>query len=155
MAVKIAPSLRSALERLKHAGAVNGVCLAWRRQVLVNLLPYEDFRADKLMHSLHDAHEHFAGGGREVQTFWFGYEGVHVLALRRGECSLLVLHSRAFEADFIAKAGEVLLDDCQLLIDAALNPSGSNSDSGDTRRLNGDGLHGDEGGTYLVPRTGI
>ena len=138
MAVKIAPSLRSALERLKHAGAVNGICLAWRRQVLINLLPYEDFRADKLMHALHDAHEHFAGGGHEVQTFWFGFEGVHLLALRRGDCSLIVLHARAFEADFIAGAAEVLLDDCQLLIDAALNPSGSNSGSGDTQRLMGE-----------------
>ena len=107
MAVKIAPSLRSALERLKHAGAVNGICLAWRRQVLINLLPYEDFRADKLMHALHDAHEHFAGGGHEVQTFWFGFEGVHLLALRRGDCSLIVLHARAFEADFIAGAAVV------------------------------------------------
>ena len=135
MAVKIAPSLRSALERLKHAGAVNGICLAWRRQVLVNLLPYEDFRAENLVHAVHDAHEHFAGGGREVKTFWFGFEGVHVLALRRGECSLIVLHSRAVEADFMAQAAEVLLDDCQLLVDAALNPSGSNSETNETQKL--------------------
>ncbi|MDB6139685.1 MAG: hypothetical protein JWO94_2757 [Verrucomicrobiaceae bacterium] len=135
MAVKIAPSLRSALERLKHAGSVNGICLAWRRQVVVNLLPYEDFRAENLVHAVHDAHEHFAGGGREVKTFWFGFEGVHVLALRRGECSLIILHSRAVEADFMANAAEVLLDDCQLLIDAALNPSGSNMETGETQRL--------------------
>ncbi|MDB6117381.1 MAG: hypothetical protein JWO08_1162 [Verrucomicrobiaceae bacterium] len=135
MAVKIAPSLRSALERLKHAGSVNGICLAWRRQVLVNLLPYEDFRAENLVHAVHDAHEHFAGGGREVKTFWFGFEGVHVLALRRGECSLVVLHSRAVEADFMARAAEVLLDDCQLLVDAALNPSGSNSETNETQKL--------------------
>ena len=135
MAVKIAPSLRSALERLKHAGAVNGICLAWRRQVLVNLLPYEDFRAENLTHAVQDAHDHFAGGGREVKTFWFGFEGVHVLALRRGDTGLLVLHTRAFEVDFIAAAAEVLLDDCQLLIDASLNPSGSNTGTGDTQRL--------------------
>ena len=135
MAVKIAPSLRSALERMKHAGAVNGICLAWRRQVLVNLLPYEDFRAEKLVHAVRDAHEHFAGGGREVKTFWFGFEGVHVLALKRQDALLLVLHSRAVEADFIASAAEVLLDDCQLLIDAALNPSGSNAETHETQRL--------------------
>jgi len=138
MAVKISPSLRSALERLNHAGAVNGICLAWRRQVLVNLLPFEDFRAENLVHAVHDAHEHFAGGGREVKTFWFGFEGVHVLATRRGDCSLMVLHSRAVEADFIAKTAEVLLEDCQLLIDAALNPSGSNAESNETTRLVGD-----------------
>ncbi|MDB6006895.1 MAG: hypothetical protein JWR15_3882 [Prosthecobacter sp.] len=135
MAVKIAPSLRSALERLKHSGSVNGICLAWRRQVLVNLLPYEEFRAENLVHAVHDAHEHFAGGGREVKTFWFGFEGVHVLALRRGECSLIVLHSRAVEADFMARAAEVLLDDCQLLVDAALNPSGSNAEANETQKL--------------------
>lgn len=138
MAVKIAPSLRSALERLKNAGAVNGICLAWRRQVLVNLMPYEDFRAEAFVHAVHDAHDHFAGGGREVKTFWFGFEGVHVLALRRGESSLLILHSRAVEADFIASVAEVLLDDCQLLIDAALNPSGSNARADETTRLVGD-----------------
>lgn len=137
MAVKINPSLRSALERLTNAGAVNGICLAWRRQVLVNLLPFEDFRAENLVHAVHDAHEHFAGGGREVKTFWFGFEGVHVLAMRRGECSLVVLHCRAVEADFMARASEVLLEDCQLLIDAALNPSGSNSETTETTRLVG------------------
>ncbi|MDB6074154.1 MAG: hypothetical protein JWO89_1794, partial [Verrucomicrobiaceae bacterium] len=97
--------------------------------------PYEDFRAENLVHAVHDAHEHFAGGGREVKTFWFGFEGVHVLALRRGECSLVVLHSRAVEADFMARAAEVLLDDCQLLVDAALNPSGSNSETNETQKL--------------------
>ena len=144
MAVKIAPSLRCALERMKHGGAVNGICLAWRRQVLVNLLPYKDFRAEKLVHAVHEAHDHFTGGGREVRTFWFGFEGVHVLALRRGDSTLIVLHSRAVEADFIASAAEVMLEDCQLLIDAALNPSGSNSQTEETQKLEGD-----------EPRTGV
>lgn len=157
MAVRIAPSLRAALERLKHAGAVNGICLAWRRQVLVNLLPYEEFRAERLVHVAFDAQSHFAVGGREVRTFWFGFEGVHLLAVNRGECCLLLLHSRTVEADFLAHAAEVLLDDCQLLIDAALNPSGSNGSSEDTQRLveesrhsEAPGLHG--GGTTLIPR---
>ena len=38
MAAKITPSLRASIERLKHAGAVNGICLGWRRQVLVIML---------------------------------------------------------------------------------------------------------------------
>ena len=135
MAVKIAQSLRSALERMKNAGAVNGVCLSWRRQVLVNLLPYEDFRAENLVHAVNEAHDHFATGGHEVKTFWFGFEGVHLLAVKSGECALLVLHSRAVEADFIASAAAVMLDDCQLLMDAALNPSGSNAHTDETQRL--------------------
>jgi len=120
---------------MTNAGAVNGICLAWRRQVLVNLLPFADFRADNLVHAVHEAHDHFTGGGREVKTFWFGYEGVHVLAIRRGECSLIILHSRAVEADFIATAAEVMLEDCLLLIEAALNPSGTNVEADETQKL--------------------
>ena len=40
MAAQITPSLRSSLERLKNGGAVNGILLGWRRQVLLNLLPF-------------------------------------------------------------------------------------------------------------------
>lgn len=141
MAVKIIPSLRCALERLKHSGAVNGICLAWRRQVLVNLLPYEDFRAEKLAHIVYEAHDHFTGGGREVKTFWFGFEGVHAIAVRRGECSLIVLHTRAVEADFIASAAQVLLEDCQILIEAVLNPSGTNTGVNETQKLEGEASH--------------
>ena len=75
MAAPITPSLRSALERLKNGGAVNGILLGWRRQLLLNLLPFEEFRAEKLLQSVHDARDHFTSGGdRSVQTFWFGYD---------------------------------------------------------------------------------
>ena len=139
MAVKIVPSLRCALERLTHAGSLNGICLAWRRQVLVNMLPYEDFRAENLVHAVHEAHDHFTTGGHEVKTFWFGYEGVHVLAQRRGDCTLIVLHSRAVEADFIASACEVLLEDCALLIDASLNATGSSVPADETQKISSEG----------------
>ena len=76
MATKIVPSLRAALERLKHAGAVNGLCLSWRRQVLVSLLPFEEFRAERLVHAMQEAREHFGKGGHDVETFWFGFEGL-------------------------------------------------------------------------------
>lgn len=135
MATKIVPSLRAALERLKHAGAVNGICLAWRRQVLVNLLPFENFRAEGLVHALHEAHEHYASGGHEVNTFWFGYDGVHLLGKFHGECTLAVLHSRAVDVDFLAKAMNIFLSDTQLLVDAALNPSGSDAVADETQRL--------------------
>jgi hypothetical protein len=135
MATKIVPSLRAALERLKHAGAVNGICLAWRRQVLVNLLPFEDFRADGLVHALLEAREHYAGGEHEVNTFWFGYDGVYLLGKFSGDCTLAVLHSRAVDVDFLAKAMNVFLSDTQLLVDAALNSSGSDVSAADTQRL--------------------
>lgn len=135
MAIKIVPSLRSSMERLKHAGAVNGLCLSWRRQVLVSLLPFEEFRAEQLAHTLQEAREHFARGGHEVETFWFGFEGVHVLACFRGECSLAVLHSRAVDVDFLARAAAVFLNDTQLLIDATLNQSGADAGAPDTQRL--------------------
>ena len=135
MATKIVPSLRAAMERLKHAGAVNGLCLSWRRQVLVSLLPFEEFRAEKLVHALQEAREHFAQGGREVETFWFGYEGVHVLACYRGDCALAILHSRAVDVDFLAKAAAVFLSDTQLLVDATLNQSGSEIGTAETQRL--------------------
>ena len=55
MATAITPSLRASLERLKHAGTVNGICLSWRRQVLVSLMPYEDFRLEQLVQSTRSA----------------------------------------------------------------------------------------------------
>ncbi|MFO1486618.1 MAG: hypothetical protein U1F71_24875 [Verrucomicrobiaceae bacterium] len=124
MAATITPSLRSALERLKHGGAVNGLLLGWRRQILINLLPFEEFRAERLLQSVHDARAHFGSGGdRDVGTFWFGYEGVFVLGLFRDECLLLVLHTHASEVDFLRRAGLTFLDDTQLLIEALLQPS--------------------------------
>ena len=135
MATKIIPSLRSALERLKHGGAVNGLCLGWRRQVLINLLPFEGFRAEKLVHVMQEVREHFGSGGREVETFWFGYEGVNVLLCFQGECSLAVLHSRPVEADFLAHAAKVFLSDSQLLVDAALNAHGGAESNNDTQRI--------------------
>ncbi|MCX6856121.1 MAG: hypothetical protein NTV80_14570 [Verrucomicrobia bacterium] len=123
MATQITPSLRSALERLKNGGAVNGIMLGWRRQLLLNLLPFEDFRAERLLETLHDAQDHFASGGdRSVSTFWFGYETCHALTLFRGDCVITLLHTRAEEADFLRRAAQTFLEDSQLLIDALLNP---------------------------------
>jgi hypothetical protein len=123
MATTIIPSLRSALERLKHAGAVNGLLLGWRRQILIHLLPYEDFRAERALHMLLDAVGHFASGGdRQVKSLWFGYQGVFALALFRGETTLLILHTKAAEVDFLRSAATTFLDDTQLLVEAVLNP---------------------------------
>lgn len=158
MAATITPSLRSALERLKHAGSVNGLLLGWRRQILINLLPFEEFRAERLLHALHDARAHFASGGdRNVKTFWFGYEGVFVLALFQGECLLVTLHTHASEVDFLRRAGLTFLDDTQLLVEALLQPSPDDDASGEeTRRLGGGG---DDvpavspGQTKVIPRS--
>ena len=152
MAAKITPSLRAALERLKHAGAVNGLCLGWRRQVLCTLLPFGEFRSERMLHMLLDAREHFAQAGRQVETFWFGYEGIHLLAVFQGECTLVILHSRASDVDFLARAGITFLDDGQLLIHAALNPEGA--DGEDTQPIQDDGHDGlgDAGHTHLIPR---
>lgn len=148
MAIRIVPSLRSALERLKHAGSVNGLCLAWRRQILINLMPYQDFRVEQAVHAMQEAREHYAGGGHEVQCFWFGFDGVFMLGCFRDECALLVLHTRAVEADFIARAGAAFLEDAQLLVNAALNPSGSDAREADTERIAGpeDGYAGGANG---------
>lgn len=135
MATKIIPSLRSALERLKHGGAVNGLCLGWRRQVLINLLPFESYRAEKLVHVMQEAREHFGTGGREVETFWFGFESLHVLLCFQGDCSLAVLHCRAVESDALAHAAKVFLADSQLLVDALLNSAGDDTISEDTQRI--------------------
>lgn len=126
MAATIIPSLRSSLERLKHAGSINGILLGWRRQVLINLLPFEDFRAERALHALLDAGGHFSSGGdRAVQTFWFGFEGVFALALFHGETTLLILHTQAAEVDFLRSAAGTFLDDTQLLVQAVLNPQDS------------------------------
>ncbi len=124
MAESITPSLRSALERLKHAGSVNGLLLCWRRQILINLLPFEEFRAERLLQCLHDARAHFGSGGdRDVKTFWFGYEGVFVLALFQGECLLITLHTHASEVDFMRRVGLTFLEDTQLLVQTLLQPA--------------------------------
>lgn len=134
MAATITPSLRSALERLKHAGSVNGLLLGWRRQILINLLPYEDFRAERALHMLLDAGGHFASGGdREMKSFWFGFEGVFALALFHGDTTLLILHTQAAEVDFLRSAASTFLDDTQLLVDAVLSPQ--DADNEDTQRL--------------------
>jgi hypothetical protein len=127
MPANIAPSLRSALERLRNGGAVNGLLLGWRRQVLINALPFEEFRADKLLRTVHDMRDHFGSGGdRLPHTFWFGFETCHALVIHRGECVLVILHTRAEEGDFLRRAGQTFLEDSQLLIDDLLNPSSSN-----------------------------
>jgi len=47
---RLSPRSRAALERLKHAGAgERHPPSAWRRQVLVDLLPFENFRAEGLV----------------------------------------------------------------------------------------------------------
>ena len=124
MSANITPSLRSALERLRHGGAVNGILLGWRRQVLINALPFEEFRAEKLLRATHDLRDHFSSGGdRLAHTFWFGFDSCHALVIHRGECTLVILHVRAEEADFLRRAGQTFLDDCQLLIEGLLMPS--------------------------------
>lgn len=158
MAATITPSLRSALERLKHAGSVNGLLLGWRRQILVNLLPFEEFRAERLLHVLHDAQAHFASGGdRNVKTFWFGYEGVFALALFHGECLLVVLHTHAAEVDFLRRAGLTFLDDTQLLVDTVLHPSPDDEISREETQPLGDLSEMDlpyrpSGQTNVIPR---
>lgn len=158
MAVTITPSLRSALERLKHGGCVNGLLLGWRRQMLINLLPFEEFRAERLLQAAHDAHAHFASGGdRDVKSFWFGYEGVFVLALLQGECMLIILHTHASEVDFLRRAGLTFLDDTQLLVDALLHPAADDENSRDATQPLGVldvGGHPPEasGSTKVIPR---
>ncbi len=130
MTANITPSLRSALERLRNGGAVNGLLLGWRRQVLIHALPFEEFRAEKLLQAVHDMRDHFSSGGdRLPHTFWFGFETCHALVIYRGDCSLIILHTRAEEGDFLRRTGQTFLEDCQLLIDDLLNPSESSEDN--------------------------
>lgn len=136
MAALLTPSLRSALERLKHAGAINGLLLGWRRQLLLNLLPYEDFRAERLLASVQDAHDHFSSNGdREVKTFWFGYDVCHILVCTRGDSTLVMLHTRAEEVDFLRQTAETFLEDTQLLFDSMLNPSEPTGAAEETQQL--------------------
>lgn len=149
MAAIITPSLRAALERLKHGGAVNGILLGWRRQVLLNLLPFEDFRAERLLQSVHDAQDHFSSNGdRFVETYWFGYDTCHVLVCLHQECTLVLLHSRAEEADFLRRTAETFLEDSQLLLNSILHPQPSNGD--ETQPL--DEEEGSQNQTHFIGR---
>jgi len=146
------------LERLKHAGSVNGMLLVWRRQILINLLPFEEYRAERLLQVVHDARAHFASGGdRSVDTFWFGFEGVFVLALFQGECLLITLHTHASEVDFLRRVGLTFLEDTQLLVQALLQPSADDEVSRDATQPLGD-LGDDDrlpeasGKTKIIPR---
>jgi hypothetical protein len=123
MATAITPSLRASLEKLKHAGAINGLCLSWRRQVLVSLMPFEEFRVEQLVQTLNDAREHFERDGtRMIEKLWMAFMDVHVLCVFSGETALIALHIRPEEADLIASAARTLLNDTQILVAAALGP---------------------------------
>lgn len=124
MANAITPSLRASMERLKHAGSINGMCLAWRRQVLVSVMPYEDFRIEQVVQTFHDARDHFQGNGtRVLDSLWMGFLDVHALCVFAGEISVIVLHTRQEESDFITGVVKTFLNDSQLLISAALSPA--------------------------------
>lgn len=124
MANAITPSLRASMERLKHAGGINGLCLAWRRQVLVSLMPYEDFRIEQVIQTLNDARDHFQSNGtRDVDSLWMGFLDVHALAVFAGDISVIVLHTRQEESDYLTGVVKTFLNDAQLLIAAALSPS--------------------------------
>jgi hypothetical protein len=124
MANAITPSLRASMERLKHAGAINGLCLAWRRQVLVSLMPYEDFRLEQVIQTLNDARDHFQSGGtRSIDSLWMGFLDVHVLGVFAGDISVILLHTRQEESDYLTGVVKTFLNDAQLLIAAALSPA--------------------------------
>src|SRR3954469_8095916 len=132
MANAITPSLRAAMERLKHAGAVNGLCLAWRRQMLVSLMPFEDFRIEQMVQTLNDARDHFQSNGtRSVDSLWMGFLDVHVLAVFAGDISLILLHARQEESDYLTGVVKTFLNDAQLLIAAALSPAGQEGEGGE------------------------
>ena len=141
MPATITPTLRSAVERLKHSGSISGICFGWRRQLLLNLTPYQDFRAERLLDLLHDTHGHFTQGDRDVGTLWFGFDGVFVLAVLRGDCTLILFHTRAHEVDFIKQAATTLLEDCQLLIQSLLNPGEDEASGADTQQISEDQQH--------------
>lgn len=151
MPASITPSLRSAVERLKHGGSISGVCFGWHRQTLLNLTPYQDFRIDRLLDLLNDAREHFKNGDRDVDTFWYGFDGAFLLAVTHGDCTIALIHTRAHEVDFLKQAALTLLDDCQLLIGALLNPREDDaSGTAATHILKDDSVHGQ---TNLIPRS--
>ncbi|WP_038171826.1 MULTISPECIES: hypothetical protein [unclassified Verrucomicrobium] len=132
MANPITPSLRASLERLKHAGSVNGLCLSWRRQILVSLMPYEDFRVEQLVQVLNDGRDHFQSGGtRLVDSLWLGFPDVHALVVFAGDISVVLLHTRQEEADFLTGVVKTFLNDAQLLVAAALSPSNGETVGGD------------------------
>lgn len=124
MANAITPSLRASLEKLKHAGTVNGLALSWRRQALVSLMPFEDYRVEQLIHILSDAREHFQGaGGRAMNSFWMAFADVHVLSVFSGDLGVVMLHVRPEESDFLTGVARTFLNDAQLLVAAALSPA--------------------------------
>lgn len=149
MPASITPSLRSAVERLKHGGSLSGICFGWRRQILLNLTPYQDFRIERLLDLLNDAREHFEKGDRNVDTFWFGFDGAFLLAVSRGDCTLAIIHTRAHEVDFLKRSALTLLEDCQLLIDTLLNPGDDDVSGTDTAHLAQD-LPA-QGTTHFIP----
>lgn len=123
MSTAITPSLRASLERLKHAGSINGICLAWRRQILVSLMPYEDFRVEQLVQTISDAREHFQSGGeRQLDSIWMGFADINSITVFAGDLSVIMLHSNIDDTDFLTGVIKTFLADAQLTIAAALTP---------------------------------
>src|SRR4029079_19667617 len=95
-------------------------------------MPYEDFRVEQLVHTLNDARDHFqSNGGRIVASFWIAYLDVHVLAVFKDDCTLIAMHIRPEEADFLAGAAKSFLNDAQLLVAAALGSASGEQAPGD------------------------
>ena len=140
-------TLRSMLERLRNAGAVNGFLLGWRRQMVANGLPFSEGRAERLLQEALDARAHFGSGGdREIKTLWFGYDTVHVLTLFWREVTLVILHARADEVDFLRRAGQTCLEDAQWLIETVLEGPKREDEEHETQRLTPVAAEGEETG---------
>jgi|GEM_PF-2198367 len=145
MSHSITPSLRASLERLKHAGAVNGICIAWRRQILVSLMPYEEFRIEQLVQTVSDSREHFQSGGeRLLDSIWLGFPDVHVLAVFADDITVMMLHARPEEADFLTSAIKTFLGDAQLTIAAALSPENHGETSDERSDASEDDVESEE-----------
>lgn len=99
------------LGALRSAGAVYGLVLARRHEILYHDAPCGEARARELATTLDDIACYFEQERRSPDQLVFGYDGGNLLILLLGEFRMIVFHREAGEVDFVARAGRAFLKD--------------------------------------------
>lgn len=106
-----AQQLAATLGALRKAGSVFGVLFVRGESTLFSDLAYTPERVAALKGVVADISAYFEQAERSPEMLAFGFDGGCLVVLLRGDHRLVVLHHRADEADFIAKASGAFLKD--------------------------------------------
>lgn len=107
----VPPEVTSAMQQLRHAGAINGCALCRGSQLLVNWLPYTRRRAQLVLGAVHELAVLLRKHDRQPHLIRFELENGGLVAVLRGELRLILLHADPREAAIIGAAGSAFMID--------------------------------------------